>query len=65
MKCLVLMILASVAFLVPQVNAQTPKLKDVRIRGYVTEFRSPTDFDIEDYRARLRPTRRDIRHLLL
>ena len=26
------------------------KLKDVKIRGYVTEFRSPTDFDIEDYR---------------
>ena len=33
---------------------QTPKLKDVKIRGYVTEFRSPTDFDIEDYRARLK-----------
>lgn len=30
--------------------AQEPKLKDVKIRGYVTEFRSPTDFDIEDYR---------------
>ena len=30
--------------------AQTPKLKDVKIRGYVTEFRSPTSFDIEDYR---------------
>ena len=26
------------------------KLKEVKIRGYVTEFRSPTDFDIEDYR---------------
>ena len=32
------------------VFAQGPKLKDVRIRGYVTEFRLPTDFDIEDYR---------------
>lgn len=30
--------------------AQEAKLKDVKIRGYVTEFRSPTDFDIEDYR---------------
>src|SRR5262245_48535493 len=30
--------------------AQAPKLKNVKIRGYVTEFRSPTDFDIEDYR---------------
>jgi hypothetical protein len=26
------------------------RLKDAKIRGYVTEFRSPTDFDIEDYR---------------
>ena len=26
------------------------KLKEAKIRGYVTEFRSPTDFDIEDYR---------------
>ena len=25
-------------------------MKDVKIRGYVTDFRSPTDFDIEDYR---------------
>jgi hypothetical protein len=32
------------------VFAQAPKLKDVKIRGYVTEFRSPTSFDIEDYR---------------
>jgi hypothetical protein len=32
------------------VFAQAPKLKDVKIRGYVTEFRSLTDFDIEDYR---------------
>ena len=24
--------------------------EDVKIRGYVTELRSPTDFDIEDYR---------------
>lgn len=32
------------------VLAQAPRLKDVKIRGYVTEFRSPTDFDIEDYR---------------
>ena len=30
--------------------AQTPGLKTVTIRGYVTEFRSPTSFDIEDYR---------------
>jgi hypothetical protein len=30
--------------------AQTPKLKEVKIRGYVTEVRSPTSFDIEDYR---------------
>jgi Peptidase family M48 len=26
------------------------RLKNTKIRGYVTEFRSPTDFDIEDYR---------------
>jgi hypothetical protein len=25
-------------------------MKEVKIRGYVTEFRSPTDFEIEDYR---------------
>jgi Zn-dependent protease with chaperone function len=34
----------------PQISAQTLRLKEVKIRGYVTEFRSPTDFDIEDYR---------------
>jgi len=28
----------------------TAKLKEVKIRGYVTEMRSPMDFDIEDYR---------------
>ena len=38
------------AVLVSQAFAQAPKLKDVKIRGYVTEFRSPTSFDIEDYR---------------
>ena len=38
------------ALLTHTVVAQQPKLKDVKIRGYVTEFRSPTDFDIEDYR---------------
>ncbi len=31
-------------------SAQAPRLKTVTIRGYVTEFRSPTDFDIEDYK---------------
>ena len=31
-------------------HAQGARLKDVKIRGYVTDFRSPTDFDIEDYR---------------
>jgi len=43
---------AACAFLAaPQIAAgQSPKLKEVKIRGYVTEFRSPTDFDIEDYR---------------
>src|SRR4029453_15936994 len=30
--------------------AEGPKLKDVKVRGYVTEFRSPTDFDIKDFR---------------
>src|SRR4029453_8992871 len=30
--------------------AEGPKLRDVKVRGYVTEFRSPTSFDIEDYR---------------
>ena len=31
-------------------SAQSAKSKNVKIRGYVTELRSPTDFDIEDYR---------------
>ncbi len=35
---------------VPPPVAQPSKLKDLKIRGYVTEFRSPTNFDIEDYR---------------
>lgn len=30
--------------------AQSPKLKEVKIRGYVTEVTSPTSFEIEDYR---------------
>src|SRR5262245_9759126 len=30
--------------------AATAKLKEIKIRGYITEMRSPTDFDIEDYR---------------
>src|SRR5262245_40270504 len=29
--------------------AATAKLREIKIRGYVTEMRSPTDFDIEDY----------------
>jgi hypothetical protein len=37
------------AFLAANVTAQT-RVRDVKIRGYVTEFRSPTSFDIEDYR---------------
>ena len=36
-------------FLAANVTAQT-RMRDVKIRGYVTEFRSPTSFDIEDYR---------------
>ena len=36
-------------FLAANVTAQT-RVRDVKIRGYVTEFRSPTSFDIEDYR---------------
>ena len=36
-------------FLAANVSAQT-RVRDVKIRGYVTEFRSPTSFDIEDYR---------------
>ena len=31
-------------------GTQASRLKAAKIRGYVTEFRSPTDFDIEDYR---------------
>jgi len=30
--------------------AHAQRLKEVKIRGYVTDFRSPADFDIEDYR---------------
>ena len=49
MKRFVLMVLACSTFALP-VHAQDGRLKDVKIRGYVTELRSPTDFDIEDYR---------------
>ncbi len=49
MKRILLAVIAG-ALLVPHVSAQAPRLKEVKIRGYVTEFRSPTDFDIEDYR---------------
>ena len=42
--------LACAVLMVPQIDAQAPRMKEVKIRGYVTEFRSPTDFDIEDYR---------------
>jgi peptidase M48-like protein len=35
---------------VPKAQEQTAKLKEVKIRGYVTDFKSPTNFDIEDYR---------------
>ena len=38
------------AFFTSALFAEGPRLKDVKIRGYVTEFRSPTDFEIEDYR---------------
>ena len=37
--------------MVPLAKAQAPRMKEVKVRGYVTEFRSPTDFDIEDYRV--------------
>lgn len=50
MKSMLLAALAC-AFLMTPAYAQNPRLKDVKIRGYVTEFRSPTDFDIEDYRV--------------
>ena len=50
MQRLFFAILACAVLAVSQISAQAPKLKDVKIRGYVTEFRSPTDFDIEDYR---------------
>jgi hypothetical protein len=48
-KRIVLAVLVCATF-VPHVHAQSTRLKDVKIRGYVTDFRSPTDFDIEDYR---------------
>ena len=34
----------------PSASGPAQRLKKVKIRGYVTEVRSPTDFDIEDYR---------------
>ena len=34
----------------PNTSTQPARLRKAKIRGYVTEFRSPTDFDIEDYR---------------
>lgn len=37
-------------YLAGHAGAQAGKLKETKIRGYVTEFRSPTDFSIEDYR---------------
>jgi len=52
MKHSLFAIAACVLLAAPQIAAgQAPKLKEVKIRGYVTEFRSPTDFDIEDYRV--------------
>ena len=51
MKRLALMILAFGGLADAQITAQAQKPKDVKIRGYVTEFRTPTDFDIEDYRV--------------
>ena len=39
-------------FSAPFASGQQGRLKDVKIRGYVTDVRSPTDFDIEDYRIR-------------
>jgi len=51
MKRLALAAIACVLSVGSQIDAQAPKLKDAKIRGYVTEFRSPTDFDIEDYRV--------------
>jgi Peptidase family M48 len=48
-RSIVLAVLVCATF-VPHVHAQSTRLKDVKIRGYVTDFRSPTDFDIEDYR---------------
>jgi Zn-dependent protease with chaperone function len=50
MKQVSLLIVARCVFQSPELGAQQAKLRDVKIRGYVTEFRSPTDFDIEDYR---------------
>jgi hypothetical protein len=49
MKRFVLLVAIACAFLPGEIIAQA-KLKEVKIRGYVTDFRSPTDFDIEDYR---------------
>ena len=34
----------------PSTEGRGAKLKNVKVRGYVTDVRSPTDFDIEDYR---------------
>jgi Peptidase family M48/Domain of unknown function (DUF5666) len=36
--------------LVAATAAAQPRMRDVKIRGYVTEVRSSTSFDIEDYR---------------
>ena len=42
--------IAIVALALVGVGAEPTRLKDVKIRGYVTAVRSSTDFDIEDYR---------------
>lgn len=44
--------IAVVALLGADAHAQTSKRKEIKIRGYVTDVRSPTSFDIEDYRIR-------------
>jgi hypothetical protein len=47
----VLAILLSAAVVCPAgVAAQGPTHSDTKIRGYITDVRSPNDFDIEDYR---------------
>ena len=52
LRKLLLVSLLILSFVTAPIGAVTPapKLKEVKIQGYITELQSPTSFEIEDYR---------------